>query len=101
MKELEKTWNRFHEGSAAAISMDLCAVTFVSQAGRRGVFWWRPGGGQVRGGRAWLPRQTYRLGAAVVGEFVALGGEVDLDPVVAVAGLLVGDDERRRGAAST
>ena len=36
---------------------------------------------------------TYRLGAAVVGELVALGGEVDLDPVVAVAGLFVGDDE--------
>ena len=55
------------------------------------------GGGQAAAkfaeGALGFARQTYRLGAAVVGEFVALGGEVDLDPVVAVAGLFVGDDE--------
>ena len=33
VQELEKTWNRFREESAASISVDLRAVTFISQNG--------------------------------------------------------------------
>ncbi len=40
-----------------------------------------------------IPLLANALGAALVGEFVALGGEVDLAPAVAVASLLIGDDE--------
>ena len=33
VKELERTWNRFCEESAPPVSVDLCAVTFISQNG--------------------------------------------------------------------
>ena len=58
VKELEKTWNRFREESAACVSVDLCAVTFISQNGEEVLHRLDTKGAELRPGSllmsAWL-----------------------------------------------
>jgi hypothetical protein len=78
VEELEKTWDRVSEEPAAAIKVDLCAVTSISRAGEKLLRRLETKGAELRPGslwmRAWVTamRAEMRHSAAIPGILIGL-----------------------------